>query len=81
MRATSFKSTFTWPAEEGAINESSVRANYQVIKHVPKPFGLWSDIILVPHGKWVIEAVADCWEVGRWIGGVSGGIGCTLGMC
>lgn len=63
MRATSFKSVIVWPQEEGNVDETSVRANYQVLKHLPGPYGMWNDILLVSWGQWVMKSVAECWKV------------------
>ena len=52
-----------WPHDEGKVDEASVRANYQVIKHLPEPYGMWNDILLVTWGQWVMKSVAECWKV------------------
>ena len=62
MRASSFGSVVVWPGDEGSIDENSVKANYGLIKHVPPAYRLWNDVLLVPTLKWIMIAVAECWE-------------------
>lgn len=62
MRASSFGSVVVWPGDEGSIDENSVKANYGLIKHVPAAYRLCKDILLIPTLKWIMVAVAECWE-------------------
>ena len=62
MRASSFGSVVVWPGDEGSVDENSVKANYGLIKHVPPAYRLCKDVLTIPTLKWIMVAVAECWE-------------------
>ena len=63
QRAAALGSVVVWPGDEGQVDESSVRANFGLIKHVPAAYALWEDVTMLPIGKWIMMSVAECWEV------------------
>ena len=62
MRATSFTTLVVWPGKVGVIDEASIKANYGLLKHVPEAHALWDKVLEIPHSKWVVEALAQCWK-------------------
>ena len=62
QRASAFGSVVVWPGDEGKIDESSVRANVCLIKHVPSAYALWDEVLMLPIGKWIMMSLAECWE-------------------